>query len=82
MALTSQEIKELLRMLSLTKSRELTCDECLMRMAEFAECNLQAKSITESLSMMKDHLELCRECQEEYEALLAALKGLGAETLG
>ena len=66
-------------MLSLTKHQELSCDECFSRMAEFAENALADQSVPEDLKAVEHHLALCGECEEEFRALLAALKTDGLE---
>ena len=73
MALSRKELDALMKTVSLTKPDELTCDECLKQLAEFAERALAGKSITESLQAIEHHLAICAECQEEYQVLLAAL---------
>jgi len=35
---------------------------------------LEGKSIPESLQAIEHHLTICVECQEEYQALFAAIK--------
>lgn len=77
MALSRKEIGELLRSVSLTRSDEVTCDECLKRLAEFAERCLEGNSIPDGLQTIEHHLAICTECKEEYEALLAAMKNAG-----
>jgi hypothetical protein len=42
-------------------------------MAEFAEISLVGKSIPIGLKIIEDHLEICGECCEEFEALKLAL---------
>ena len=74
MTLSREQLEALLKMISLTEDEELTCDECLRGMAEFAETELAGKSLPEGLRAVESHLELCGECREEYEALLQALK--------
>lgn len=76
MTLSKNQVAELLRMLKLTKDTEATCGDCQNTMAEFAETQLEGKTIPESLNMIKDHLQLCGDCREEFEALLAALQDL------
>ncbi len=73
MNLTRQQIDSLLLMLSLTRSEELTCEECAQLLAEFAESNLQGHSIPEYLQAVEHHLDLCSQCRDEFEALLEAL---------
>jgi uncharacterized protein with PIN domain len=77
MALSREQMEALLRSLSLTRQEEITCDECLKEVAEFAENELQGKTVPESLEAVAQHLLLCGECREEYEALLRALGDAG-----
>ena len=74
MALSRREIDALINTVSLTRAEELTCDECLKGLAEFAEHSLQGKSVPEGLQAIEHHLAICAECQEEYQALHTALK--------
>ena len=73
MKLSSERMDALLRMLALTKDEEASCDDCLEHMAEFAETMLAGKSIPDGLKSIDEHLELCGECREEFEALKVAL---------
>ena len=74
MVLSERQFETLSKMLLLTMSHELTCDECLKRMAEFAENALADQSVPEDLKDVEQHLALCEDCEEEFKALLAALK--------
>ena len=56
-----------------TRDREISCDECLAGMAEFAEY-AESVELSAVLVRVRDHLELCPECKEEYTLLLAALE--------
>lgn len=74
MNLTREQLDSLLGMLARTRPDELTCDDCAMIIAQFAEANLAGKTIPEVQQAIEYHLEMCGECREEFEALLAALK--------
>lgn len=76
MALTKKAIHDLLRQVRLTREREIGCDQCLERAAEFAERALAGRSISEALEAVEHHLRMCRDCREEYDALLRSLKTL------
>lgn len=76
MVLNFDQIKVLLRLLSITRDYELNCNECLDKMAEFAERELASERILGTFEPVKHHLTLCTECSEEYEALLRALKSM------
>ena len=73
MNLSENQIQALIEMLALTRDNEATCDDCLDSLAEFAETTLTGKSIPEGLKCIEEHLHLCGECREEFEALKLAL---------
>ena len=75
MTLSRDQTETLLKTLALTKDEEVMCDSCMREIAEFAETQLKGKSIPDSLKVIEDHLELSGECREEFEALMAALRG-------
>ncbi len=77
MALSPTEIRGLLGWIGLTRESEIDCDQCLDKVAEFAERELTGRTIPESLESVSHHLQLCADCREEYEALQRALQGLG-----
>ena len=67
--LTSGQVGSIVKMLGLTTDREFNCSECLQHVSEFAECQLANKPLTEVIASVEQHLALCPECREEYEAL-------------
>ena len=73
---SERELHELLRLIDLTREREIDCDACLERIAEFAEIELAGRSLSESLRRVEQHLAVCAECREEYELLRRALRGI------
>ena len=77
MALSKKEIEALLRSVGLTEDDEVNCEQCLCRVAEFAERELDGKSVPEGLKAIEQHLAICGECREEYEALRRALEDIG-----
>ena len=76
MTLSRKEIEGLMRLVGLTKDEEINCEQCLALVAEFAERELAGKSIPEGLKAVEDHLSICAECRDEYEALGRVLKGM------
>jgi hypothetical protein len=74
MALSRQQLDGLIKAVSLTRRDELPCDDCLKELSEFAELFLEGKSVPEGLEAIEHHLAICAECDEEYQALLTALK--------
>lgn len=69
-------IKNLLKAVISTKPDELSCSECCDEIESFIEMELKGKTPEEAMPLVKDHLQRCNECQEEYEALLIALQNM------
>lgn len=74
MGLSKEEVEGLMQLIGLTTNAEINCEQCLALVAEFAERKLAGKSIPDSLQVLEQHLTICAECREEYEALERALK--------
>ena len=72
--LTREQVGGIVKMLGLTTEREFDCGECLQHVSEFAERQLANKPVGEVISKVEQHLALCPECREEYEALMKILK--------
>lgn len=62
-----------LQMLEMTNEEELSCSDVHELLDQFAELQQRGENVAELMPLMKRHLDLCGECFEEYEALLAVL---------
>ena len=74
MKLNKNILKRLIRLIAETRSDEIGCDRCFRELDTFAEMELTGKSAEEAMPMIQYHLDHCKVCREEYEALLIALK--------
>lgn len=72
------KIQTLLQWLQATRETEIACDECLASMAELLENELENRPVSEALVAVRQHLDFCSECREEYETLIAAVRALDA----
>ena len=72
--LGSMELKAMIRTIFSSDKRELTCEECFDQLDEFAEVILKGKTRGKGIELVKDHLEKCMDCKEEFELLLKALQ--------
>lgn len=77
MSWTQDDWKRLLMWLGATADRELDCDEFLARVGPLAELLAAARSPSEEHQLLVQHLSVCPECREEFEALIAVLRGEG-----
>jgi hypothetical protein len=69
-------IKQMVRGIVTTRSDEIGCDECFEQVDRFAEMVLQGKNAAEAMPLVEDHLRRCKDCHEEYQALLEALRAV------
>jgi deoxycytidylate deaminase len=76
MTIESRKIKQMVRNVLTTRPDEIGCDECLERLDRFVEMELAGKNPAEAMPLVQDHLERCRDCHEEFDALLEALRHL------
>ena len=64
----------LLKKLVMTDENELPCDEVHLLVDQFAEMKLRGDDVAALMPMVMHHLDMCRDCLEEYDALIAALE--------
>ncbi len=66
--------KEVLRGILTTRADEIDCDAAFQELDRYAEIALANGDAEKLLPLVKQHLERCPDCREEYEALLRALQ--------
>ena len=76
MKLSSEDIKKMMKVIKNTREHELTCGHCYDELDRFIEMELDGKNAAEVLPLVKDHLDRCGACREEYETLLEAIKAI------
>ncbi len=74
--LEAQKLKGLVRGIMTARPDEIGCDECFEKLDRFVEMELNGKDAAEAMPLVQDHLTRCRDCHEEFEALMAALRAL------
>ncbi len=78
---TSDEaIKGFLRVLERVRREDFSCSEAFARLDEYIEREIREKDAASLMPLLREHLELCAECREEYEALLNILENMAAAT--
>ena len=76
MSLGIRQTDMLVSMMDRTCGEELNCEEVFENLGTYAEYALISgnKVKTTIIRLVEDHLKLCRDCAEEYQLLLKALK--------
>jgi hypothetical protein len=73
----SQEIemvKGLMGMVEKTQEVEIDCSQVYRLLDQYTEMVLRGEDPGELMPLVKQHLELCMDCREEYEVLLKILE--------
>ena len=72
-----EEIERLKRMIHIVDSTadiEIACEEAYRLLDEYADMLSRGEDPAKLLPQVKHHLEMCMDCREELETLLAALR--------
>jgi len=65
----SEMMKNMMAMLSNTQDVELTCDDVFALLDQFAELAAQGEDVAQLMPLVKQHLDMCEDCREEYKVL-------------
>ena len=68
-------VSVLMQRLLITHEEELSCDEVFALVDEYAEASQRGEDVASLKPIIRQHLDMCRECEEEYQALLRVLEG-------
>lgn len=71
-------LRKMVQAIAATRSEEYDCDLCYEKLEKFVEMDLMGENPEESYPLVKNHLDACVGCGEEYRALLDALRGMEA----
>lgn len=74
MDLNTDILKKIFRAVIHTHENEIGCKKCCDEIEQFIELKLEGKSPEDAYPLVREHLNKCEDCREEYEALLEALK--------
>jgi hypothetical protein len=77
--LDAKTLKRLITGALNTAPDEIGCDDCFSVLDRYAELHLQGKEVAEAMPLVHDHLQRCKACREEFEALLVAMKAMESE---
>ena len=63
-----------LRVLEEARIEDMPCDQVYARLDEYVEHEVESKDAAKLMPLLREHLDACPECCEEYEALLNCLE--------
>jgi hypothetical protein len=72
--LPNEAVLGFLRVLEEVRAEELTCDEIYSKLDQYVEREAGTRDAADLMPLIREHLDVCPECCEEYEALLSVVK--------
>jgi hypothetical protein len=72
--LPDEVLQGFLGILESVRLQEMPCTEVYAKLDEYVERELRDHEAAKLMPLLKEHLDLCHDCCEEYEALLSALE--------
>ena len=70
----NEVVSGFLRVLESVREQEISCDEIYKKIDEYVEREVNKKDAAQLMPLIREHLDICQECCEEYEALLDVLQ--------
>ena len=68
------EMVKMLQALAKTEEQEISCDHVFAVLDEFVEAVRRGENVLLLMPLVRQHLDMCPDCREEYEALLRMLQ--------
>lgn len=76
MALKSEQVGQLLKMIQATRDVEITCPECLDELDKYTQRILDGEPIEGVLDRVREHLEDCPCCTNQYKLVRETLQAI------
>ncbi len=74
MQIPGDKLKTMVRGVARTQAIEYSCDDVYRLLDEFTEAVAQGKDVAKLMPLVQQHLDLCPDCREEFEALLRVVR--------
>src|SRR5512145_2156584 len=72
--LPNEAVLGFLRVLESVREEDVPCDEVYARIDQYVEREVDTKDAAQLMPLVREHLDVCSDCCEEYEALLDVLE--------
>lgn len=67
--MNESKFNRLIKKIIATEDEEISCSVCFDRISEYVEAELAGREIKGALLQVRQHLNQCRACHDEYETL-------------
>jgi hypothetical protein len=74
MSQSEDVLRKLMEQIARTQQRELDCGEVFAVLDQYTEAIVDGQDVSEEFALVVQHLIICQDCLEEYEALLSVIQ--------
>ena len=67
-------VVKFLRILENVRKEDMSCDQMFIQLDEFVEHEVRSRDAARIMPLIQEHIDLCPECCDEYQALLTVLE--------
>ncbi|HEY9151957.1 MAG TPA: hypothetical protein VIN60_03660 [Anaerolineales bacterium] len=67
-------VEGFLRALDKVRAEDVTCEEVFTQLDEYVEKEVSGKDAARLMPLLREHLDICSHCCDEYEALLDVIE--------
>jgi hypothetical protein len=72
--LPDEVVEGFLRVLEEVRIEDMPCSEVFAKLDEYVEKEVDGQDAAKLMPLLREHFDLCPDCCEEYETLLACLE--------
>lgn len=72
--LSDEVVEGFLRVLEKIRTEDVTCKEVFEQLDEYVEKEVDGKDAARLMPLLREHLDMCSDCCDEYEALLEVIE--------
>lgn len=72
--MTDEVVVKVIKILEQARADEITCDDMFAQLDEFVEHKFHGRDVEKIAPLLREHLDICSECHEEYAALLQIIE--------
>ena len=79
-ALPDEVVEGFLHVLDKVRVEDVSCDEVFKQLDEYVEKEVHDGDASRIMPLLREHLDICSDCCDEYEALLTVLEKTAADS--
>lgn len=72
--LPEKVVQGFLQVLEEVRIEDMPCGQVFARLDEYVEREIHGEDVARLMPLLREHLDLCHDCCEEYDSLMAVLE--------